>query len=217
MKRLSFFLALPVIFAMCSIGMLSNSAYAQKVYRGHGLALHGDVKYGPDFSHFDYVNPDAPKGGTVRLGTVGTYDSFNPFILKGVSASGIALIYDTLTVQSDDEPFTEYGLLAETIELPEDRSWVAFTLRKEATWHDGSPVTADDVKFSLERIMNPDTGATFSNLFASVQSIDVVDSDTVSVTLSSVTAPFIDYLALPESAIVSQAWAAGPSVHRHGL
>jgi microcin C transport system substrate-binding protein len=174
MKRLSFFLALPVIFAMCSIGMLSNSAYAQKVYRGHGLALHGDVKYGPDFSHFDYVNPDAPKGGTVRLGTVGTYDSFNPFILKGVSASGIALIYDTLTVQSDDEPFTEYGLLAETIELPEDRSWVAFTLRKEATWHDGSPVTADDVIFTFNTLI--EKGSPFYKYYYN----DVIDVKKVS-------------------------------------
>ena len=111
-----------------SLSIVSITCAQQKVYRGHAIALHGDVKYGPDFKHFDYVNPNAPKGGTVRLATIGTYDSFNPFILKGVSASGIGLIYDTLTVQSDDEPFTEYGLLAETIEVPADSSWVAFTL-----------------------------------------------------------------------------------------
>jgi microcin C transport system substrate-binding protein len=117
-------------------------------------SLHGDVKYGPAFKHFDYVNPNAPKGGTVRLASIGTYDSLNPWILKGVTASGIGLVFDTLTEQSSDEPFTEYGLLAETIEMPEDRSWVAFNLRKEARWHDGTPVTADDVVFTFEALIN---------------------------------------------------------------
>lgn len=124
----------------------------QKVKVSHALALHGDVKYGPDFKHFDYVNPNAPKGGTVRLATTGTFDSLNPFILKGVPAAGSGILFETLTTQSDDEPITEYGLLAETIEIPEDRSWVAFTLRKEARWHDGTAVTADDVVFSFEML-----------------------------------------------------------------
>jgi microcin C transport system substrate-binding protein len=154
---------------------LAGTALAQeKVYRGHALALHGDVKYGQGFSHFDYANPDAPKGGTVRLGTVGTYDSFNPFILKGVAADGVGLIFDTLTVQSDDEPFTEYGLLAETIELPEDRSWVAFTLRKEAHWHDGTPVTADDVIFTFNTLI--DKGSPFYKYYYN----DVIEVQKVS-------------------------------------
>lgn len=130
-----------------------NAMAQQKVIKSHALSLHGDVKYGPDFKYFEYVNPEAPKGGVVRLGTIGTFDSLNPFILKGVAADGIGLIFDTLTVQSDDEPFTEYGLLAETIEVPEDRSWVAYNLRKEARWHDGTPVTADDVIFSFETLV----------------------------------------------------------------
>jgi microcin C transport system substrate-binding protein len=137
----------------CILTIVSATAWAQKVTVTHALALHGDVKYGPDFTHFDYVNPNAPKGGTVTLGTVGTFDSLNPFILKGVPASGVGLLFDTLTVQSEDEPFTEYGLLAETIELPEDRSWVAYNLRKNARWHDGSPVTADDVVFSFNTLI----------------------------------------------------------------
>ena len=152
------------IIRIAIIGLLSlaatGAAFAQEnIYKSHALALHGDVKYGPGFKHFDYVNPDAPKGGTVRLGTVGTFDSLNPFILKGVAAAGVGIIYDTLTVQSDDEPFTEYGLLAETIEVPEDRSWVAFTLRKEARWHDGSPVTAADVIFTFNTLI--DKGSPF--------------------------------------------------------
>ena len=145
---------IPIVLILVLSTTVAGAGFAQqKVYKGHAIALHGDVKYGPDFTHFDYVNPNAPKGGTVRLATIGTYDSFNPFILKGISAGGTGLIYDTLTVQSDDEPFTEYGLLAETIEVPADSSWVAFTLRKEARWHDGSPVTADDVIFTFNTLI----------------------------------------------------------------
>ena len=114
--------------------------------------MHGDLKYGPDFQHFDYVNPNAPKGGTVTFSAVGSFDSFNPYIIKGEPAVGITLLYESLTTQSLDEPFSEYGLLAETIEMPEDRSWVAFTLRPEARWHDGKPVTVEDVIWSLETL-----------------------------------------------------------------
>jgi len=153
MRKYSFIIA--VIFFMA----VSVSVMAQEVTVTHALALHGDVRYGPGFKHFDYVNPNAPKGGMVTLGTVGTFDSLNPFILKGVPASGIGFLFETLTVQSDDEPFTEYGLLAETIELPEDRSWVAYNLRKNTRWHDGTPVTADDVVFSFNTLI--EKGAPF--------------------------------------------------------
>lgn len=123
-----------------------------KIYRGHGIAMHGDLQYGPDFKHFGYVNPDAPKGGRLKQATVGTFDSFNPFIVRGNPAAGIGQIYDTLMTSSADEPFSEYGLLAETIETPADRSWVAFTLRPEARWHDGKPITPEDVIFSFETL-----------------------------------------------------------------
>ena len=141
-----------LVFSVFIMGVAVSGIAEQKVTVSHAFALHGDIKYGPDFQHFEYVNPDAPKGGTVRLSAIGTYDSLNPFILKGVTAAGIGLIFEALTYQSDDEPFTEYGLLAETIEIPEDRSWVAFNLRKEARWHDGNPVTSDDVIFSFETL-----------------------------------------------------------------
>ncbi len=125
-------------------------ASAETIHSGHAMAMHGEPKYGPDFSHFDYVNPDAPKGGSLRLGVTGTFDSFNPYVIKGNAASGIGA--ETLTVASADEPFTRYGLIAENIEWPEDRSWVTFTLRPEARWHDGKPITVDDVIFSLETL-----------------------------------------------------------------
>lgn len=128
----------------------AQSPAASEIYTGHGIAMHGDLKYGPDFEHFDYVNPNAPKGGRVKQATTGTFDSFNPFIVRGNPAAGIGYLYDTLMTSSADEPFSEYGLLVEKVEMPQDRSWVAFTLREEARWHDGKPVTADDVVFSFD-------------------------------------------------------------------
>ena len=116
----------------------------------HAIAMHGAPKYGPRFTHFDYVNPQAPEGGAVRLGVRGTFDSFNRFIPKGIAGAGGAT--ETLLVSSADEPFTKYGLIAETVAWPDDRSWVEFTLRPEARWHDGRPITADDVIFSLETL-----------------------------------------------------------------
>jgi microcin C transport system substrate-binding protein len=118
----------------------------------HGAAMYDDLKYGPDFEHFDYVDPNAPKGGTLTLSAIGSFDNLNPYILRGTSAAGLGLMFETLTTGGLDEPFSEYGLIAETIEMPEDRSWVAFTLRPEARWHDGQPITVDDVIWTLETL-----------------------------------------------------------------
>jgi microcin C transport system substrate-binding protein len=118
----------------------------------HAIAMHGEPKYGPGFRHFDYVNPRAPKGGELRLAAEGTFDNFNPFIPRGTAAAGSATMFESLLVGSADEPFTEYGLLAESIEVPKDRSWAVFTLRREARWHDGRPVSVEDVIFSLETL-----------------------------------------------------------------
>ena len=123
----------------------------QKVYKSHAIAMHGEPKYGPDFRHFDYVNPDARKGGILRAGEQGTFDSFHPYISKGNAVSTGSV--ETLLTSSADEPFTEYGLIAETIEWPEDRSWVIFNLRHNARWHDGQPITADDVVWSFETLI----------------------------------------------------------------
>ena len=119
----------------------------------HGLAMHGDLRYPPDFAHFDYANPDAPSDGRFRFGVIeASFDSFHPFVIKGNPAAGIGQIYDTLMVTAADEPFSEYGLLAESIQTPADRSWVLFQLRPEARWHDGKPVTPDDVIWTFETL-----------------------------------------------------------------
>ena len=127
-------------------------AAGARIITGHGLSMFGDLKYGLGFTHFDYTDPAVPKGGDVKLAAIGTFDNLNPFVLKGVAAAGIGELFDTLMVQSSDEPFSEYGLLAETVEVPEDRSWVAYTLRPEARFHDGSPVTAGDVIWTFEAL-----------------------------------------------------------------
>lgn len=120
----------------------------------HALALHGTPKYPADFTHFDYVNPDAPKGGTMRLANVAaaTFDSLHPFILRGTPAQGLGLIYDSLTERSLDEAFTEYGLIAEQITVAPDNSAVRFKLRKAARFHDGVPITAADVQWTFETL-----------------------------------------------------------------
>ena len=119
----------------------------------HGIAMHGQTKYPANFKYFDYVNPDAPKGGTVKLAATGSYDNFNNFITKGLAAVGLGNLYDTLLTSSADEAFSAYGLLAETVETPNDRSWVQFVLREEARWHDGKPITADDVIWSFNTLI----------------------------------------------------------------
>ena len=118
----------------------------------HGIAMHGDLKYGAGFSHLDYVDPDAPKGGELRRAVRGSFDNLNPFLIKGVPAHGRHLVFESLLKRSWDEPFSLYGLIAETVEVPDDRSSVTFALRPEARFHDGSPIAVDDVVFSWETL-----------------------------------------------------------------
>ncbi|WP_342724834.1 extracellular solute-binding protein [Bradyrhizobium sp. B097] len=118
----------------------------------HALSLFGNVKYPADFKRFDYVNPDAPKGGAVRQIAIGTFDNFNVVVsgVKGAIAGAVALVYEPLMMQSLDEVSTQYGALAESATYPDDFSYVIYRLRPQAKWHDGAPVTADDVTFSLD-------------------------------------------------------------------
>ena len=134
---------------------LAAAARAQAPSSGpvHGFAMHGDVKYPAGFRHFNYVNPQAPKGGEVKYAVTGTtYDSFNPYILRGVPTGIVGATIETLMVSSGDEPFTKYCLVCETIEVPNDRSWVEFAIRREAKFHDGSPITIDDVIWTFETL-----------------------------------------------------------------
>jgi microcin C transport system substrate-binding protein len=134
--------------------LLAGVACVAQAAPQHALTLYDEPpKYPANFKHFDYVNPDAPKGGTFRQAGFGSFDSLNPFISKGVPANDTDLIYDTLARQSLDEPFTEYGLIASKIEKAPDNSWVRYYLRPEARFHDGHPVRAEDVVFSFQTLM----------------------------------------------------------------
>jgi peptide/nickel transport system substrate-binding protein len=117
----------------------------------HGIALYGEPKQPPDFAHFSYVNPEAPKGGRLVLGAFGSFDNLNPLIIKGVAANGIRdFTIESLMARGLDEPFTLYGLVAESVEVPADRSSITFHLNPKARFSDGTPITADDVIFSLQ-------------------------------------------------------------------
>lgn len=134
---------------------LGSAAFAQsEAPWQHGLSLFGDLKYPAGFKQFDYVNANAPKGGVARQIAVGTFDNFNIVVggVKGSIAASVAYVYETLMTPALDEVSTEYGLLAESVSHPADFSWVMYRLRKEAKWHDGKPVTPDDVLFSLQAL-----------------------------------------------------------------
>jgi microcin C transport system substrate-binding protein len=144
----------------------------------HGASLFGSIKYPPDFDHFDYVNPAAPKGGRLRISSLGTFDSFNGYTVQGTPATFTGLLFDTLLVDAHDEPSSMYGLIAATIEIPADYSWVVYTLREEARFSDGTPVTAADVAFSLELLRekgDPFYGFYYENIVAT----EVIDAHTI--------------------------------------
>ena len=147
-------LALAVVVAACLIftAATSDGVRAQGLENSHVLSTFGEYKYQPDFKHFDYVNPDAPKGGVMREGAFGTFDSLNLFSINGNPAGHIGLIYDSLFEGSLDEPLVSYGLIAETVSFPDDYSSATFALRPQARWHDGQPITPEDVIFSLEAV-----------------------------------------------------------------
>ncbi|MCY3879747.1 MAG: extracellular solute-binding protein [Rhodobacteraceae bacterium] len=139
-----------VVIGLLAVG---SASLADTVLKSHGLSAYGDLKYPENFTHFDYVNPEAPRGGTMSTWGFGTFDSFNPFIVKGQAEYNSTLLYESLMKRAYDEPDAVYGLIAESAEFPPDRSWVIFNLRPEARFADGSPVTAEDVVFSYETLV----------------------------------------------------------------
>ena len=169
-------------WAVLLISALSthNAALAAPSYC---LSLYDACKYPADFRHFEYVNPDAPKGGNIKLAETGSFDNLNPFILKGVKAPGITDLFDSLMVQSLDEPQTMYGLVAETVSVAPDNSHVDFSLRKEARWHDGTPITPDDVVFSFNTLRDKGDPS-FKILFAAISKCEKTGERSVTFTFS---------------------------------
>ena len=171
-----------IVFAVVlGLSVVAGPLADQPYHKGHAISMYGDLKYGPEFAHFDYVNPAAPKGGRVKMSANGTYDTLNQFTLKGVSAYGLGLIYDSLTTRALDEPFSEYGLLAESIEVPPDRSWAIFTLRSGARWHDGNPIVPEDVVFTFETIKTQGSPV-YRNYYADVKQVKKINAQQVKFT-----------------------------------
>ncbi len=129
---------------------LGNNSFAAEFK--HGISLFGDLKYPKNFQHFDYVNPDAPKGGEMKYGVEGTFNNLNPFILKGIAPEGMLMVFDSLMEGSGDEIFSKYGVIAESVKLSNDKKSLIFILRRIARFHDGSKITADDVIFTYETL-----------------------------------------------------------------
>jgi len=140
--------------ALFAFGCATSFSIAEtvKTVKSHGLSLAGPLKYNSNFKHLEYANPDAPKGGTLRLSAIGGFDNLNPYISRGNSASGLSLTFQTLMTQPNDDPSTEYGLVAETVEVAEDLSFAIFNMHPEARFHDGTPITAEDLIFSLKMV-----------------------------------------------------------------
>ncbi|MFD1326797.1 extracellular solute-binding protein [Mycoplana ramosa] len=157
----------------------------------HGIAMHGDPALPPDYKHFSYVNPDVKKGGKITYGVVGTFDNLNPFILKSMrtTARGLwdpefgNLVYESLMQRSRDEPFSMYGLLAETVEWDDERSFVQFNLNPKARWADGQPVTVDDVIFSFE-LLRDKGRSPFSRRLDVVETMEKVGDNSVRFTFN---------------------------------
>lgn len=158
----------------------------------HGISLYNvPPKYGSDFKHFDYVDPDVIKGGELNLSAINTFDSFNPYVVKGTPAAGLtplypSLLHATLSQRAYDEAFSDYGYVAESYEVDPDNLWIIFHLRKECTFHDGSPITADDVIYTFNRLIQQGSPL-YKAYYHSVKDVIKIDANTVKFTFKDAT------------------------------
>ncbi|MFM0176962.1 extracellular solute-binding protein [Paraburkholderia aspalathi] len=168
--------------ALCGVSLLAGLLAAPEAQAVYAIAQHGEPKYPADFKHFDYVNPDAPKGGTLVLANpsrLTSFDKFNPFTLRGNSAPGIDLMFESLTIGSSDEVASAYGLLADDIKIAPDGLSATFHINPRARFSNGDPVTADDVKFSLDTLKSPQAAPQFASIFGEITRAVVVDPRTI--------------------------------------
>ncbi len=169
------FVSHPALVFITAVLLAVQPAGFASAAPAHGIAMHGTLKYGPDFEHFDYANPDAPRGGRIAYANIGTFDSMNPFIIKGDAPRGLSdtlygrNVYETLLTRGRNEAFSMYALVARAVEMPDDRTWVEFTLDERAKFSDGHPIDVDDVIFSINLLREhgrPNYRRTYSKITA---------------------------------------------------
>lgn len=182
---------------------------AQEARAEHGMAWGAEPRYPASFEHFDYVNPDAPRGGNLRIGTVDTFDSLNPYILRGVSPRELPiLMVESLGVMSLDEPFSVYGLLAKDMELAPDRLSVTFQIREEARFNNGDPVLAEDVRHSFETLTGPKANPYYRQYYGDVDRVEVLGDRTIRFRFKR-TNPEIHLTLASDLPIFSRRWGQG--------
>jgi microcin C transport system substrate-binding protein len=177
--------------AITLLAAMTLSARAETVIKSHGISTFGDLKLPADFTHLPYVNPDAPKGGEISEWSPGSFDSFNPYAIAGNAAALSSIFYESILSSTADDVSAAYCLLCETMEYPEDRSWVIFNLRKDVTFSDGTPMTAEDVLFSYELFRDKGIPEFRSVANAKFQSVEVLDPYRIKFTFTPGT-PFRD-------------------------
>jgi microcin C transport system substrate-binding protein len=160
-----------------TVFLLSALLFPAVLFAAHGVSIDGKLKYPPGFTHFDYTQPDAPKGGILTLHDLGGFDKMNPFTLKGSAPFGLdTLVFEPLAVSSEDELFAAYGLIAEDIELAEDKKSVIFTINEKARFSDGTPVTVEDVKYSLDTLKSDQAHPFYQIYLQNITGADILDN-----------------------------------------
>lgn len=164
-----------LFFTICLL-----NGFSSHLYGAHGLSIDGSLKYGSSFERFDYVSKEAEKGGDMVLHALGSFDKMNPFTLKGIAADGLELfVFEPLAQSSLDEPFSQYGLLAEDIKVADDKLSVTFTINEQARFSDGTPVTPEDVKFTIDTLKSDLAHPRYPYYYADIKSAEVLDQHRV--------------------------------------
>ena len=174
------------------------------------ISLYGDLKYGQDFKHFAYVNPDAPKGGTLQLSAIGSFDNLNPYIIKGEGAEGVDVLTNvTLMTQSYDEPFSMYAQLADTVDLADDRASITFHLNPKAVWDDGTPITAEDVVWTFTTLTK-DGAPFYRAYYADVDAAKAITAHSVTFTFKTTTNRELPLILAQMPILPKHYWAGKP-------
>ena len=171
-----------LLMLITAVGLAGTARGDEKIIKSHGYSFYGDLTYPADFDHLAYVNPEAPKGGEISVSATGTFDSMNPYAVKGRAGMLSSMMYESLLTESADTYDEGYGLLAESVEYDEGKNWVIFHMRPEAKFSDGTPVTAEDVKFSHELLLEQGLPSYRAGVSKRMKSVEVIDPHTIKFT-----------------------------------